>query len=539
MGNSCISHLPRIRNNKIEIERDSLSGCSVIQEIGKKSDSELYKDSCHGCPVLHRREKQFKQSKKGTLYDNQILQYPDDISLKSMNLSVFYNAPISIVSMNYWRKILFINKVAEEMFGYTAKEIIGKEIDVILPQTGDINLSKFMSNHLDIGVSDYAKSKSGIRKSGEKFPIIIQIEHDWEQGILTVFIQEKLNDFESNSPGLVKALVNISSIPIIAINNSSIIILVSNSALEVFGYSREELIGQNIRILMEEKIGKNHDEYVKRYLRTKEKRVVDKVRKLQALRKNGELFPIELKVTVVENSLSIVKHFVAYIRDMSAMVTSQEQENRAKLADAIFPHSISIRLANGERVHDTHISVSVLFADIVGFTSISDQLSSERLVTLLDEMFHTFDTNLLEKYNLEKIKTMGDCYMLASGIPHEHPDHANNLVEAAFCMIKLVKELGSKYSYILPSKLQVRIGINSGGLIAGIVGLKKPLYDVFGDTVNVASRMESTGIPDKVHISQKTYNSLRQDFREMFMERGNIDVKGKGSMITYISHVGN
>jgi hypothetical protein len=149
---------------------------------------------------------------------------------------------------------------------------------------------------------------------------------------------------------------------------------------------------------MEEKIGKNHDEYVKRYLKTKEKRVVDKIRRLQAIRKNGELFPIELKVSVVENSLNVVKHFVAYVRDMSAMVTSQEQENRAKLADVIFPHSISVRLANGEQIHDTHISVSVLFADIVGFTSISEHLSSERLVTLLDEMFHIFDSNLLEKY---------------------------------------------------------------------------------------------------------------------------------------------
>jgi PAS domain S-box-containing protein len=531
MGNICIPHL---HSNKIHIEKNSLG----IQEIGETTDKDEFNNSYHGCPVFHRKDKNFILETKETLYGTQILQISERKEMEHSNLSAFESVPLPIVSMNCQSKLVFINEAAKENFGYTAKEIIGKDISIILPQIGDLKLSEYLSGYSNQRVVKFKKNSIAKHKNGEIMSVIIQVVHDLQQGTLTLFI-EKSHDLELNSPSLVKALVNLSMIPVIAVNELGIIVLASNSALDVFGYSHEELMGKNIRILMQEEIGNRHDEYIKRYLNTKVKRVVDKVRQLQALRKNGELFPIELKVTAIENDSNVVKYFVAYIRDMSRMLTSQEQEDRAKLADSIFPRSISIRLANKEQIHDKHIEVSVLFADIVGFTSISDRLSSETLVILLDNMFHLFDSNLLERYNLEKIKTIGDCYMLASGIPHEHPDHANNLVEAAFLMILLVKELDNKYSYILPSRLQIRIGINSGGLVAGIVGLKKPLYDVFGDTVNVASRMESTGKPGEIHISQRTYNLLREDLRQKFTERGIIEVKGKGSMISYITNLGS
>ncbi len=160
---SCISRLPTICDNKIEIEQDSQSRCSIIQEI------EFFQDSFQGCPVLHPREHDFKQSGKQNLFEKQDLQYSDKENLKYMNLSVFYNAPISIVEINYKRKIQFVNKSAEEMFQYKSKELIGKELDIIIPQSDDLNLSKFISKHLDIGISSYTNSKTGVRRNGENF----------------------------------------------------------------------------------------------------------------------------------------------------------------------------------------------------------------------------------------------------------------------------------------------------------------------------------------------------------------------------------
>jgi PAS domain S-box-containing protein len=463
----------------------------------------------------------------------------DNKKLNTMGLSIIDCTPAPIVGVDHDCKIVAFNKSAQEMFGYTLSDVMSKNVSILMPHRTARHHDSYVHNYIKTGVSSKLGRNRVLfakRKNGEEFPLEVQVVHAKKQNLFLGFMKETQVEHDLNEArNIIAALVNKSTIPVVCMDDTSIIRIASNSALETFGYKKEEMVGEKIQLLMDQQIGSHHDAYVQRYLDTGINRVVDRVRQVTAVRKNGERFPVELKVTCVSNNTDNSKYFIGYIRDMSAMVTQEEQTNRAKLADAMFPPSISYRLANNEQIHDQHKEVSILFADIVGFTSLSGQLSADKLVALLDDLFQTLDNTLLKKYQLEKVKTIGDCYMVASGIPHEHVNHANNIIEAGFEMIHLVEEISKRHSHYLPVSLRVRIGVNSGEVVAGIVGSKKPVYDCFGDAVNIASRMESYGSPMHVHISEMTYNCLRSDLQARFTARDPIEVKGKGLMRTYIS----
>ena len=164
--------------------------------------------------------------------------------------------------------------------------------------------------------------------------------------------------------------------------------------------------------------------------------------------------------------------------------------------------------------------------NIVGFTKLSCQIAPAELVRLLNDVFSRFD-RLLEKYQLEKIKTIGDCYMVVGGLPVKRSDHAETIAEMALDMQVEINKFNQENN----QQLQMRIGINTGSVVAGVIGLKKFIYDLWGDAVNTASRMESHGIPEKIHVSASTYERLKDKYQ--FEKRGVIDVKGKGKMTTY------
>ena len=165
--------------------------------------------------------------------------------------------------------------------------------------------------------------------------------------------------------------------------------------------------------------------------------------------------------------------------------------------------------------------------DVVEFTNRADKLSAEKVVIFLNELFLIFD-DLTEKYKLEKIKTIGDAYMVASGIPDPCSDHAERLVNMAIEINDSLK----KYNSNNGENVKVRIGINSGPAVAGVIGRKKFAYDIWGDTVNTASRMESYGEPGKIQVSEATYHLLKDKYD--FTYRGVINVKGKGNL-----HIGD
>ena len=176
---------------------------------------------------------------------------------------------------------------------------------------------------------------------------------------------------------------------------------------------------------------------------------------------------------------------------------------------------------------DSFSEVSVLFADIVGFTDFAAQASPEELIAMLNSIFTVFD-ELSGERNLEKIKTIGDEYMVAAGLPVERSDHAEAIADLALDMLQVIERLQLE-GY---PNLKLRVGINSGPVVAGIVGTKKFLYDTWGDTVNTAARMESFGVPGEIQVTESIFLRLRKDY--IFDDRGVIDVKGKGLMQVYL-----
>nr|WP_293176796.1 adenylate/guanylate cyclase domain-containing protein [Nannocystis sp.] len=212
----------------------------------------------------------------------------------------------------------------------------------------------------------------------------------------------------------------------------------------------------------------------------------------------------------------------AYIKKLRS-----EQERSEQLLLNILPRPIAERLKEGQRtIADVFPDVTVLFADLVGFTRMSEQLPPAELVAMLNKIFSMFD-QLAEKHGLEKIKTIGDEYMAASGLPMPRPDHAEAMAEMALDMLAVIERFNTKRK----SGVRIRIGMNCGPVTAGIIGTKKFAYDLWGDTVNIASRMESHGIANAIQVTESTYKRLRHKYA--FQRRGIIHVKGKGALCTY------
>ena len=204
-----------------------------------------------------------------------------------------------------------------------------------------------------------------------------------------------------------------------------------------------------------------------------------------------------------------------------------QQEQTERLLLNILPKPIAERLKQGQgTIADNFAEVTVLFADIVGFTELSARISPPELVELLNVIFSKFD-KLAEKHGLEKIKTIGDAYMVVGGLPKMRANHAEAIAEMAMDMQGAVAQLNQD----IGQEFNIRIGINTGPVVAGIIGVSKFSYDLWGDTVNTASRMESHGLAGKIHLTPTTYKHLQEKY--LFEERGKIPVKGKGEMTTY------
>jgi class 3 adenylate cyclase len=213
-------------------------------------------------------------------------------------------------------------------------------------------------------------------------------------------------------------------------------------------------------------------------------------------------------------------------------VTAQRQleaanQQNLELLLNILPEPIADRIRAGEGlIADRHDDVSLLFADIVGFTAMSSVMDPEELVRLLDQVFGVFDA-LVEASGLEKVKTIGDAYMIVGGMPTWRPDHLERMADLAIDIARAVNDndaaarLGVKF----------RIGMHTGSVVAGVVGKRRSIYDVWGDTVNLASRMESTGVPGRIQVTGAVEERLRDRYR--FESRGVVDIKGKGLMETF------
>lgn len=204
-----------------------------------------------------------------------------------------------------------------------------------------------------------------------------------------------------------------------------------------------------------------------------------------------------------------------------------EKQRSEELLLNVLPEPVAERLKRGVNpLADRFDHVTVLFADIVGFTSFAADNEPEEVVSVLNEIFSGFDA-LAEKHGVEKIKTIGDAYMIGSGLPAPRRDHATAAAEIALGMIEHVEGLQVRKGF----EVQVRVGIHSGRVVAGVIGQKKFAYDLWGDTVNVASRLEATGVPCRIHVSEETQRLLRDGYD--FESCGATALRGRGEISTY------
>ncbi|MCU0427384.1 MAG: adenylate/guanylate cyclase domain-containing protein [Candidatus Kapabacteria bacterium] len=248
------------------------------------------------------------------------------------------------------------------------------------------------------------------------------------------------------------------------------------------------------------------------------------------------LYPIAPDVLVFSRSLNLLMLFVTlvgvnsifYRQTASAeKLLARELKRSEELLLNILPVPIAKRLKSGERsIAEHYDDVTVMFADLVGFTPLAATLPPDRVIKILDSVFSTFD-EIVHIHSLEKIKTIGDCYMVVGGMPERVSEHTEAVAQAALDMQYELMRLNK----ITGFPLELRIGLHIGPVVAGVIGSKKFTYDLWGDTVNTASRMESHGEAGRIHCTEEVFQRLNHLFP--FQERGEIDIKGKGMMKTY------
>ena len=252
----------------------------------------------------------------------------------------------------------------------------------------------------------------------------------------------------------------------------------------------------------------------------------------QVYRQDGEVIWISENAHLVRDTEGELLYYEGSVVDITRRKIWEEalryqQECTEELLLNILPAPIAQRLKRAEStIADNFADVTVLFADLVNFTEISAQIPPTRLVDLLNKIFSEFD-RLAEKHGLEKIKTIGDAYMVVGGLPMPRADHAQAIAEMALDMQQKI----TRFTGLNGEPFHLRIGINTGPVIAGVIGTKKFTYDLWGDTVNVASRMESHGIEGRIQVTDVTYERLKDKY--VFEQRGVTPIKGKGDMMTY------
>ncbi|XP_043198938.1 guanylate cyclase soluble subunit beta-2-like [Amphibalanus amphitrite] len=216
----------------------------------------------------------------------------------------------------------------------------------------------------------------------------------------------------------------------------------------------------------------------------------------------------------------------------TAAALEREKEKTDRLLHSMLPPEVAHKLKSGDHVQEAFESATILFSDIVTFTVIASKCEPNQIVMLLNEMYIRFDA-ATENNRVYKVETIGDAYMVVGGIPTRVPDHATRVVSQAIDMVRLAREVAHP---ITGDPVQIRVGVHTGPSVAGVVGQKMPRYCLFGDTVNVASRMESHGVPGRIHISGACKRRLESEEKSQQFQlepRGPVEIKGKGLMETY------
>jgi PAS domain S-box-containing protein len=302
-----------------------------------------------------------------------------------------------------------------------------------------------------------------------------------------------------------------------------------NPAFErITGYSTSEVLGYNCRFLQGNKTSQPAVAQLRAAIKAGEHCTVT----LLNYRKDGSPFWNELTISPIYDDDNNLTHFVGIQADISDRIRAEqalrlEKNKSERLLLNILPKPIVEQLKQFQgSLAQQFPEATILFADIVNFSPLSAEISPLELLNLLNQIFSVFD-QLAEKHGVEKIKTIGDAYMVAGGLPVPTDNHALAIGQMALDMQQAIHQFKTEQG----KPLQIRIGINTGPVVAGVIGTKKFSYDLWGDAVNVASRMESSGLPGRIQVTAATKERLQDKY--LFEERGSIAVKGKGKMISY------
>jgi PAS domain S-box-containing protein len=317
---------------------------------------------------------------------------------------------------------------------------------------------------------------------------------------------------------------------IITSDETKRILFWNKGAEYIFGYSSDEAIGQLLTLIIPAELHERHNKGIERMNQRKEPRVLGKVLELKAIKKGGEEFPIELTLGSWDNDGK--RYYSGIIRDITEkkkaeLIILDEKKRSDELLLNILPKQVADELkSSGKATTKIFENVTILFTDFKDFTLMASSISPIKLVEELNEIFSHFD-DIMETLQIEKIETIGDAYFAACGVPEKNEDHACQCIEAAKQMFRYLEERNKKNEI----HWEMRAGIHSGPVVAGVVGKKKYAYDLFGDTVNTASRMETNGEVGKINISETTYELIKEKYN--CIPRGQINAKGKGNLNMY------
>lgn len=436
-------------------------------------------------------------------------------------------------------KIISANPSAELIFDYPIEQLLGMPIHQIIdfnckswgyPKKSFPEIQSCLAKIIATGRT---QELVGIRADGSHFPLEIAMteatssQERFYAGTFRDISDRKQAELAlRESEEKFRAVMEQAADSFIIHDETGRIVDVNQSTCKSLGYSREELLNLSIADIEEnflrEKIAARWQEMLEGVSIT-----IEGVQR----RKDGSTFPVEVRVGLLKTeNHSLILSLCRDITERKAAEAAlrSEQEKSERLLLNILPPTIAEQLKQEHStIADGFAEATVLFADIVGFTKIAARVSPTELVHLLNKIFSRFD-QLVEKHGLEKIKTIGDAYMVVGGLPLPRPDHAEAIALMALDMQAEINQ----FSLETGEPFSIRIGINTGPVVAGVIGLKKFIYDLWGDTVNIASRMESHGIPGAIQVTPDTYELLKDKF--FLQKRGVIHVKGKGEMTTYL-----
>ncbi|MEB3831558.1 ammonium transporter [Phormidium sp. CCY1219] len=425
-------------------------------------------------------------------------------------------------------KIIDANQAVARMLGYEISEIIGTNgLNFVVPEHRETVLKKIVYG------DEMPYEVLGLRKDGSTLVVEIEAKILPYKGrelrvaaIRDVTARKEAEAARRDSEQRFRAVMEQAADAFIIHDVNGKIIDVNRAACDSLGYTRAELLQLSVRDIADEKVWqKMETEWQK--MTPGVPIAIEGIHR----RQDGTTFPVDTRVGLIEAGNR--RLILALCRDITErkqaeIALQSEREKSEQLLLNILPEAIAEKLKqNHSTIADGFAEATVLFADIVGFTQLSSRISPTALVHLLNDIFSSFD-RLAERHGLEKIKTIGDAYMVVGGLPIVRADHAEAIAQMALDMQQEIIAFSTKTR----EPFTIRIGIHSGPVVAGVIGLKKFIYDLWGDTVNVASRMESHGIPGAIQVTEVTYQLLQDKF--LFEKRGTIHVKGKGDMTTYL-----